>query len=530
VAARVEVGRDETGAILLLALAYIILASVMITALTTWAINDLHNTTKFASARSTDYAASSAVEVAINSIRYTALVGTNQTLNASPPSYCWGSSPPSTLPTTDGANISVWCSTLEDLGSQSTRTVTFYACPNTVSSTSCAATPLLQAIVVFNDYPPGSSSPLTAQCTEYCGEGATLENWNWGTVAGSATGPIANSINVTSTPPARVALNGTPYTPVATDTSGDPVQITATPSGVCSVTSSTVSFGNTGGTCTIDFNDPGNINYLAAGQVQQTISVGLLTNVITVTSSPTSPTAGGATYTPVATATSADTVATTSATASVCTVTSNVVTFVTGGTCLIDFNDSGNANYSPAAQVQQSITVTAAAPSGADVQGVPSPQDGKPGNGDAINYIYNQVMSPSSLLSNFSGTSTPVYVQLSKSTGSSTSLKVCSTSNCSTVVNLGTVSLGDPTSGAAYISSSSTAYFNATMLMSTVSGESVVTVTLGTLASGTITALSPTLTSTTLVWTPSSSATNSPGGLACTTGVVTESTAPKANF
>ena len=281
-----ERGRDQKGAVLILALAYIVIVSVMVAVLTTWATNDLNNSTKFSSARSMDYAASSAVEVAINSIRYypNTLILPTQTLNANPPSYCWqpATNGASTL-TTDGFTISVWCSTAEDLGSAQTRTVTFSACLSTVSATNCAATPLLQAIVIFDDYPSGGSTPLKTQCSTYCGDGATLASWDWGTLAGSVTGPSANAITVTSTPPVRASIGGTTYTPVATANSGDTVQVSSGSPTTCAVTAGIVSFiGN--GTCTVDFNDPGNANFLAAAQVRQSITVGLLANSINVTS------------------------------------------------------------------------------------------------------------------------------------------------------------------------------------------------------------------------------------------------------
>ena len=201
------------------------------------------------------------------------------------------------------------------------------------------------------------------------------------------------------------------------------------------------------------------------------------------------------------------------------------------GNCIIDFNDPGNTNYLAAAQVQQSITVTAGAPAGADIQGLPSPQDGKPDNGDALQFSFNQTMMASSFLSGFTGASTSVVVQLTRQSGNPTMLQVCQSMGCGTVVNLGTVSLGDTTSGSRYDSSSGTTItINAIMLMSTVNGESVVTVTLGTVANGSNSpsAISPTA-STTLTWTPSSTAKSS-GGASCTTAGVTESGSPKLNF
>jgi hypothetical protein len=377
---------------------------------------------------------------------------------------------------------------------------------------------------VYDDYPPGGSTTLTQSCTNYCGEGAELASWDWNSVA-SGGGTVTNSIDVTSTPPPVAAVNST-YTPVATATSGDAVVITATPTTVCAVASGVVRF-IAAGTCLVDFNDPGNVNFASAAQIQQSVSVGLLSNTISVSSTPSNPTEGGAPYTPRASATSGDVVTVTSATMSVCTVSSNVVAFVGAGTCTLDFNDPGTMVYAAAPQVTQPFSVTVAATAGSNIDGVPSRQDGKPDNGDALEYTYNQTMSASSLMSGFTGNSTTVFAQLTRSFGA-TNLVVCTSSTCNTHVNLGTVNLGD-SSFNAFLGFSGTALLNATMTMSTVGGDSIVTVTLGTVVSGTINALSPTTTQTTFTWTPSASAVST-GGVACSTGSVSESGAPTLNF
>ena len=82
---------------------------------------------------------------------------------------------------------------------------------------------------------------------------------------------------------------------------------------------------------------------------------------ITFTSTP--PTAGkiNNTYTVTATASSGLTVAfTIDGTSTGCTIAGSVVTFTAVGTCVIDANQAGNAVFTPAPQVQQSIPVVAA--------------------------------------------------------------------------------------------------------------------------------------------------------------------------
>jgi hypothetical protein len=511
---------------LILALAYVTVIGVTVAALTTWASGDLNNTNNFTSGRNLDYSLSSAVEVAINNIRYAPEADSVNVSLASGPVACWGSGSTSTyeLPGSTN-NIATWCSTLSDPGTATTRTVTIAACVASTSNTACALAPQLQAVIVFDDY-SATGQPAN-------GEGATLESWDWSSKAGLSVA-LPNSINVNSTPPAFPLVGGT-YVTSASATSGDTVAITTSNSAICRVSAGVVSF-VANGACTVYFNDPGNVNYAGAVQVSQTMSVGPVANAITVNSTaPSSATVGGSTYTPVAAATSGDVVAVTSSTTAVCTVSSGVVTFIGAGTgtatCTLAFNDPGNTDYVAATQVTQSFSVTVGVPAGVSVLAYSSTPNGNPNNGDQVTYTYNQTMNGSSLLSGFSGSSTAVYVQLSRSNGSSTVWKVCATTNCSTAVNLGSVNLGDGGSPGYYVQTAgNTVVYNATMSMSTVSGESVVTVVLGSTVSGTVSVLSPSTTQTTLVWTPSASATGSATGTNCSTTSVTEANAPQRNF
>ena len=203
----------------------------------------------------------------------------------------------------------------------------------------------------------------------------------------------ANTITITSTAPGSATVGGATYTPTATATSGDTVVITSATTSVCTISSGVVHFVGVG-TCTLDFNDTGNANYNAATQATQSFSVGKGTSVITITSTaPGSATVGGATYTPTATATSGDTVVITSATTSVCTISSGVVSFVGVGTCTLDFNDTGNANYNAATQATQSfsvgkgtsvITITSTAPGSATVGGATYTPTATATSGDTV--------------------------------------------------------------------------------------------------------------------------------------------------
>jgi hypothetical protein len=80
-------------------------------------------------------------------------------------------------------------------------------------------------------------------------------------------------------------------------------------------------------------------------------------------SAPASAVVGGVNYTPTATATSGLPVALTvdPSASTVCSINSGNVSYQAAGTCVLDANQAGNANYSAAPQVQQSFIVAAPA-------------------------------------------------------------------------------------------------------------------------------------------------------------------------
>jgi len=178
--------RDQRGSSLILALVYIVSVSLIVGALADWAMNDLTNTNHFQSASSIDNAVSGATEIAIQSMRYyPQYPATITTAN------CW--TPPSgTLSSDVTINndlVGVWCSTVENLKSPSTRIVTFTACPVTAAAVAagtamgtCLSHPTLTAVVTFDDYPSGGGGLLSQTCSGgpgICGFAATTNQWTW---------------------------------------------------------------------------------------------------------------------------------------------------------------------------------------------------------------------------------------------------------------------------------------------------------------------------------------------------------------
>ena len=211
--------REEVGATLVLALGFLLLGTIIIGALMSALTNDLNNSVHFLSARSEQYAARSATDLAINSIRYAhcspSAPGCNtntmlpQSLNASPPTWCWGSGPTSKI-TVDGVSVDVWCSTAWDPTSTNSRVVTFSACLDGIGAAQCAAQPYLQAVVTFDDYPTGVSAPSSAPCYLYCGTGMTTDSWLWSPVLPTVTNISPSSGSILGG--TSVTISGTGFT------------------------------------------------------------------------------------------------------------------------------------------------------------------------------------------------------------------------------------------------------------------------------------------------------------------------------
>jgi hypothetical protein len=211
---RKDAAHDEAGAALILALVFLVAVSGMVLALAGSTSNDLLNSVHFTSTRTVDNAASNAIEVAAQSIRYTPTLETGgiaQTLNASPPTYCWGSSAPSTF-----ANVDVWCSTIWTPSSANSRVVTLSACPTfvTTDAATCAAHPLLQEIVTFDDYPAGVSAPNSGQCAVYCGTGITVNSLVWSPLVPTVTTVSPSSGSITGQ--TSMTISGSGFVPNAT--------------------------------------------------------------------------------------------------------------------------------------------------------------------------------------------------------------------------------------------------------------------------------------------------------------------------
>jgi ABC-type branched-subunit amino acid transport system substrate-binding protein len=163
---------------------------------------------------------------------------------------------------------------------------------------------------------------------------------------------------ITFTPPTSLTSAQFPYTLSATASSGLPVTITSSTTGVCTVSGQTLTLVSAG-RCTLVAIQVGNIAYEAARSITKTINLTKATQTITF-APPTSLTSAQFPYTLTTTASSGLPVIVTSSTIGVCTVSDFALTLVSAGRCTLTASQAGNETYGPARSVTRSITLSKA--------------------------------------------------------------------------------------------------------------------------------------------------------------------------
>jgi len=186
--------------------------------------------------------------------------------------------------------------------------------------------------------------------------------------AASSTAPAANQAftltvakgtrTINFTGPASQAFSSTPIALTATTTpTGGVVTFSTTTPAVCSVTGANVTM-ITVGSCSITANAATDANYNAATPVVQSFNITQATQTITFgAQAARNFSASPQSFSPLATASSGLPVTYTSITPAVCTVSGNTFSSVAVGTCTVNANQAGNANFSAAAQVQLSFAI-----------------------------------------------------------------------------------------------------------------------------------------------------------------------------
>jgi hypothetical protein len=142
------------------------------------------------------------------------------------------------------------------------------------------------------------------------------------------------------------------------------------------------------GACIVEAEQGGDEQY-ASASAQESITVGPKPQGIVFTSAGPTPALAGSTYTVTATGGgSGNEVVFTidsSSTPGACTISGSLVKFVAAGTCLIDADQAGNAEWAPALQVRQPIAITTPPPivtvvPGPGPKAPPPPSPGPTGN------------------------------------------------------------------------------------------------------------------------------------------------------
>jgi IPT/TIG domain len=320
--ARTNRARDDVGATLLLALLFLGAIGTIVGAIASWTSNDLNNTLVFNQQRNTQTALTTATNVAIQNIRYTPLIGSGQTLNASPPSYCFGTTSPSKVTWTNPENagnqivVDVWCSTVWNPTSAQTRIVTFSACLDPVNGGNgdnagdCAGSPGLQTQVTFDDYSASNPGQSLAPCSPppagTCGSAMTISSSlraiQAPTVSGlsSTSGPVTGTGSLTVTGTNFENTGTAVYFVLSSPSTSRNVVLTASGVTVNSTTSLTVPIptATTTGTYNVVVSGPNGTSATgAASQYIYTPVAPTVSNVTTAAGPATGSAAGGLTVT-----------------------------------------------------------------------------------------------------------------------------------------------------------------------------------------------------------------------------------------
>jgi hypothetical protein len=178
---------------------------------------------------------------------------------------------------------------------------------------------------------------------------AVFRSWTATSAPSAVLGVVTTTQTITFTSsPTSPTVGGTYLVTATGGASGNPVTFTSATTGVCTVSSGTVSFVHAG-SCAVNANQAGNAQYAAAPQVQQTFTVAKAPQTVIFTSTaPSAAVVGGTGYTPSATGGASGNAVVLSIDATTtgnCSLSGGVVTYQHAGTCTVDGNQAGAADY-----------------------------------------------------------------------------------------------------------------------------------------------------------------------------------------
>lgn len=171
---------EERGSTLILALAFLLIGSLLVTTLASWTTNDLSNTSRFQNGELTLYAADGAAQVALAASRYT--YPPISQLISSTPSYKYSGACPAADPVQiNSVSLAALCTTSVNVGFSRILEIQVFADPSGASLTTNPGTvPLLTAQVGLVDNAT-LTGPAPYSCTTPPGSdcGTLMEILAW---------------------------------------------------------------------------------------------------------------------------------------------------------------------------------------------------------------------------------------------------------------------------------------------------------------------------------------------------------------
>ncbi len=178
--------RDDRGAVLLMAMAFLLAGSIVAMALLSWTETAILSDVHARQAADLRFAANAAAQVTIEQQRYTYQV--LSTLPVDPTTNAWDCTPPNfnASPTMKAAVV-VFCQIQFQPGTTASRVLTLSICQATYSPTAladCVGTAdakqlaYLSAQISFNDYSASGVQACTGLANRWsCGTGMTINRW-----------------------------------------------------------------------------------------------------------------------------------------------------------------------------------------------------------------------------------------------------------------------------------------------------------------------------------------------------------------
>jgi hypothetical protein len=150
----------DTGAVLVLALVFMSVVSLIVLALLQWSGNNLKSVAAFGQGTKLNYSTNSAMETAIQAVRYSTNACPNTGL---------------TFPV-NGVTVDVWCGP-NPASTTVLRQIKFTACPETGVTVCTPSNPYLTVVATFDDFTSSFPIDSSTPCSATCGTTMRINSW-----------------------------------------------------------------------------------------------------------------------------------------------------------------------------------------------------------------------------------------------------------------------------------------------------------------------------------------------------------------